>query len=136
MQQAWERQIRTVRNVLSSILTSGGLQLDNESFRTFMCETMAIVSSRPLTVDNIHDPESLEPLTPNHFLTMKATVILPPPGNFQGTDLLKTMEKSSTLANECWTRWKKGISSDIASTLQMDVTSKKYMRWRCCPHQG
>lgn len=48
---------------------------------------MAIVNSRPLTVDNIHDPESLEPLTPNHLLTMKSRVILPPPGNFQRTDL-------------------------------------------------
>lgn len=60
--------------------------IDFDKWRT---STMAIDSSRPLTVDNIHDPESLEPLTPNHFLTMKATVILPPPGNFQGTDLLK-----------------------------------------------
>lgn len=55
-----------------------------------MCETMAIASSRPLTIDNIHDSESLEPLTPNHLLTMKSRVILPPPGNFQRTDLLKS----------------------------------------------
>lgn len=87
MGRSWERQIRTVRNVLSSILTNGELQLDNESFRTFICETMSIANSRPLTVDDIHDPESLEPLTPNHLLTMKSRVILAPPGNFQRSNL-------------------------------------------------
>lgn len=53
----------------------------------FMCEIMAIVNSGTLTVDKIHDPESLEPLTPNHFFTMKSRVIIPPPGNFQWTDM-------------------------------------------------
>lgn len=45
------------------------------------------------------------------------------------------MEKSLTLSKQVLDPLKKGISSDIASTLKMDVTSKKYMRWRCCPHQ-
>lgn len=49
-----------------------------------MCEISAIVKSGPLTVDKIHDPESLDPLTPNHFFTMKSRVIIPPPGYFKG----------------------------------------------------
>lgn len=49
-----------------------GSHLDDEMLRTFMCEAAAIVNSRPLTVANIHDPNSLEPLTPNHLLTMKS----------------------------------------------------------------
>ncbi|KAK3742214.1 hypothetical protein QZH41_000663 [Actinostola sp. cb2023] len=68
---AWERQIRTVRNVLSSLLQDNGAQLDDESLRTLMCEAEAIVNSRPLTVDQLTDPESSGPLTPNHLLTMK-----------------------------------------------------------------
>lgn len=114
---SWERQIRTVRNVLLSILTNGGLQLDDESLKTFMCETMAIVNSLPLTVDNIHDPESLEPFTPNHLLTMKSRMILPPPGNFQRTDLYvnKRWRRVQHLANEFWTRWKK----EFLQTLQV-----------------
>lgn len=52
-----------------------------------MCKISAIVNSGPLTVDKIHDPESLDPLTPNHFFTMKSRVIIPPPGYFQGTDM-------------------------------------------------
>ena len=34
----WERQIRTVRSVLFSLLASNGSQLDDESLRTLMCE--------------------------------------------------------------------------------------------------
>ena len=32
----WERQIRSVRNVLASLLESHGTQLDDESLSTFM----------------------------------------------------------------------------------------------------
>ena len=49
----WERQIRTVQNILSAILEKNGTQLDDEALRTFMCEAEAIVNSRPLTAENI-----------------------------------------------------------------------------------
>jgi hypothetical protein len=83
----WERQIRTVRSVLSSIMEDFGSQLDDETLRTFLCETMATVNSRPLTVTNLNDPLSPEPLIPNHLLTMKSKILLPPPGEFQKLDL-------------------------------------------------
>ena len=41
----WERQIRTVRSVMSAILHKNGSQLDDESLRTFLCEAEAIVKS-------------------------------------------------------------------------------------------
>ncbi|XP_055046840.2 uncharacterized protein [Misgurnus anguillicaudatus] len=47
----WERQIRTVRSVLNSILSTHPVKLDDASLRTFLYEAMAIVNSRPLTVD-------------------------------------------------------------------------------------
>ena len=62
-----ERQIRTVRNLLSSLTHDFGASLDNESLRTFLCETMAMVNCRPLTVDGLNDPLTAEPLTPNHY---------------------------------------------------------------------
>jgi hypothetical protein len=65
----WERQIRTVRGVLSGILDQHGSQLDDESLRTFMIEAEAIVNSRPLTVISNTSSPFLEPLTPNHLLT-------------------------------------------------------------------
>ena len=59
----WERQIRSARNVLSSLLQKNGKQLAAESLRTLMCEAEAIVNSRPLTVSQLADPDSLSPLT-------------------------------------------------------------------------
>lgn len=83
----WERQIRSVRNVLVALMRDHGIQLCDEGLRTLMCEAAAIVNSRPLSVQNISDPMSPEPLTPNHLLTMKSKLILPPPGRFQRPDL-------------------------------------------------
>ena len=75
----WERQIRSVRSVLTVILDQSSKRLDSASLRTFLYEVMAIINSRPLTTEHLNDPSGPEPLTPNHILTMKPTVILPPP---------------------------------------------------------
>ena len=83
----WERQIKTVRSVLTGLLENHGNQLDDESLRTLMIEAEAIVNSRPLTTDDLTDPDSQDVLTPNHLLTMKSSIILAPPGNFQRADV-------------------------------------------------
>jgi hypothetical protein len=105
----WERQIRTVRSVLASLMSDSGSHLDDESLRTFMHEAAAIVNGRPLTVDNLKDPTSLSPLTPNHLLTMKSQVILPPPGEFQRADLYskKRWRRVQYMVNQFWLRWRK-----------------------------
>ena len=63
----WERQIRTIRNILTAILYQNNSRLDNCSLRTFVYETVAIVNSRPLAIENINDPLGPEALTPNHL---------------------------------------------------------------------
>nr|XP_046208328.1 uncharacterized protein LOC124037560 [Oncorhynchus gorbuscha] len=105
----WERQIRTIRSVLTSTLDQSDGRLDTASLRTFLYEVMAILNSRPLTTEYLNDPLGPEPLTPNHILTMKSTVILPPPGQFIKEDLYlrKRWRRVQFLANEFWTRWKK-----------------------------
>ena len=104
----WERQIRTIRSFLTAILDQTSKRLDSSSLRTCLYEVMTIVNSRPLTAENLNDP-SLEPLTPNHILMMKSSVILPPPGEFVSQDLYlrKRWRQVQFLANEFWTRWKK-----------------------------
>lgn len=104
----WERQIRSVRNVLDVLLKNHGQQLDDELLRTLLVECEAIVNSRPLTVQDLNSPDSPEPLSPCNLLTMKSRVLLPPPGVFQRADLYsrKRWRRVQHLANEFWSRWK------------------------------
>ncbi|XP_064120244.1 uncharacterized protein LOC135224850 [Macrobrachium nipponense] len=44
----WERQIRTIRKVLSALVKEFGERLNDESLRTLLCEVESIVNSRPL----------------------------------------------------------------------------------------
>ncbi|KAM7380993.1 hypothetical protein PAMP_004254 [Pampus punctatissimus] len=105
----WERQIRTIRSILTVMLDKSASRLDTTTLRTFLYETMAVINSRPLSVENLHDPTGPEPLTPNHILTMKSSVILPPPGSFCAEDLYlsKRWRRVQFLANEFWQRWKR-----------------------------
>ena len=79
----WETLIGTVRSALETLLIKAGNQLDDEAFRTFMTEVECIVNSRPLTIANLCSSDAPEPLTPNHLLTIKPKVVLPPPGTLQ-----------------------------------------------------
>lgn len=113
----WERQIRTVRNVLSVLLDQHGAQLDDETLRTFLEEAEAIVNGRPLTVDHLTSQDALEPLTPNMLLTMKTKVVLPLPSTFERNYLYskKRWRRVQYLANEFWSRWKR----EYLQTLQV-----------------
>jgi len=96
----WEHQIGTTRSVLSSLLQEHGKQLDDEALRTLMTEAESIDNCRSLTVENLTDPLASEPLTPNHLLTLKTQIALPPPGKFEPPDLYsrkRWRSRSSTL---------------------------------------
>ena len=105
----WERLIRTVRSVLSGLLEDHAQQLDDEALRTLFTEAENIVNSRPLTIDNLTDPEAPEPITPNHLLTLKAKVVLPPPGNFSRPDLYsrRRCRRIQYLSDQFWRGWQK-----------------------------
>ena len=105
----WERLIRTVRSVLSSLLNDHAQQLNGEALRTLFTEAENIVYSRPLTVDNLSDPEAPEPITPNHLLTLKTKVVLPPPGNFSRPDLYSRRRwwRIQYLSDQFWHRWQR-----------------------------
>lgn len=97
----WERQIMTVRSVLSNMLPKTSRQLNDDGLKTFMSEAEAIVNGRPLTVENLNSSDLL-PLSPNNLMTMKSKVILPPPGKFNSSDLFtrKRWRRIQNLANE------------------------------------
>jgi hypothetical protein len=86
--------------------------LDDERLRTLLSEAAKIVNSRPLSTANLNDPTSLNPLTPNHLLTMKTNVVLPP-GEFCSADSYcrKRWRRVQYLANAFWERWRKEFLS-------------------------
>ena len=83
----WERQIKSARVVLSSLLKQHGTSLNNESLITLLTEVESIVNSRPLTVETFSDIGIEAPLSPINLLTMKSSVVLSPPGDFKQPDL-------------------------------------------------
>lgn len=111
----WECQIRMVRSVLTTTLSLAHGRLNDASLRTLFYEAMAIVNSRPLTVDNLNNPDSLEPLTPNHLLHMKSSTTLPPPGAFPKEDLYgtKRWRRVQFLTEQFWCRWRREYLHNI-----------------------
>jgi hypothetical protein len=112
----WERQVRSIRKILSALVHEHAGRLNDESLRTLLCEVENIINSRPLTTlsDNVDD---VEPLTPNHMLMPRAYYVLPPPGHFQKEDmyLRKRWRHVQYLANLFWSRWR----TEYLSTLQI-----------------
>ena len=104
----WERMVGSVKRILEVILFQNGTQLDDDSFRTFLAEIMYLINSRPLSLDNLNDPTSTNPITPNHLLTMKSQVLLPPPTKFVKEDVysIKRWRRVQHLANVFWSKFK------------------------------
>ena len=104
----WERQIRSIRSIFTALMKNHPAMLTDESFRTLMTETEAIINSRPLTVDPACDPNDLQPISPMRILTLKSDVVFPPPGNFQRNDLYcrRQWRRVQYLADQFWSRWR------------------------------
>jgi len=102
---AWERQIRTVRNILDALVKQQ--TLTDESLTTLMCEVEAIINGRPLTIVS-SDPKDDDPLTPNLLLLLKSSSSLPP-GVFDQRDVYsrKRWRQVQYLADMFWKRWVK-----------------------------
>ena len=87
MGSVWERQIRSARKILESLLKTHGASLSDESLQTLLVEVEAIKNSRPLTTNLLSDANSLIPMSPINLLTMKSKVVMPPPGVFSTPDI-------------------------------------------------
>lgn len=99
----WERQIRTARRILNSLLKDQSV--NDDGLHTVMCEVESIINGRPLTSVS-DDANDLEPLTPNHLLLLKAQPTLPP-GVFSEDDIYtrRRWKQVQYLADLFWARW-------------------------------
>ncbi len=99
----WERLIRSVRKILSSILREQSL--DEEGLYTLFCEVESILNNRPISRASM-DINDLEALTPNHLLLLKTQPSLPP-GLFRKDDLYsrRRWRQVQYMVDLFWKRW-------------------------------
>lgn len=102
----WERQIRTIRKILSSLLVKHSDKLTDEVLETLFCEVEAMINSRPLTKLS-EDVADMSTLSPNQLLLLNEE-----PGNFPGSFQKNDMYKQrwrfiQYLSNQFWKRWLK-----------------------------
>ena len=99
----WERQIRTVRKIMASLVKQQ--ILNDDCLSTLFCEIEAIVNSRPITAVQ-GDAGDLEPLTPNHLLLLKNNENYSPTVSDMLDQYAKRRWKQvQYLADIFWRRW-------------------------------
>ena len=103
----FEREIRSVRKILFSMLNDQIIKLNDENLCTIMCEVEAVLNNRPLT-EVSSDSSNLEALTPNHLLLLNAGVTFPP-GLFSPNDCFinRKWRQVQYLVDLFWSRWRK-----------------------------
>ena len=103
----WEREVRTIKSVLSSIMKEQIIKLNDDCLNTLLCEIEAILNSRPLS-ELSQDPDDMEPLTPNHLLLLHDTATYPP-GLFSQDHLYlnRRWKQVQYLSDLFWSRWRK-----------------------------
>ena len=103
----FEREIRSIKKVLRSLLDEQPLKLTDEALNTLFCEVECILNCRPLTVLS-QASDDLEALTPNHLLLLHAGVTFPP-GVFTIEDsyLTRRWKQVQYLSDLFWYRWKR-----------------------------
>ncbi|KAG1699353.1 hypothetical protein GQR58_005502 [Nymphon striatum] len=137
MAGAWERMIRSVRSVLSSLLHRHGSKLDDEGLSTLMTEVESIVNGLPITVGTLNLATCPHPLLPSQLLNMKPGILLPPPGNFQRADiyLRKRWRKVQHITTEFWNIWRKDYLQSLQNrakwtvkhrNIRMDMDNRGY----------
>ena len=99
----WERMIRSVRQILVSVMPNKSLTDDDLS--TILAEVENIVNSRPLT-DLSLEPGEATPLTPNHLLRLNSAVT-PAPIKVDDSDCYsrQRFRLVQYVADEFWKRW-------------------------------
>ena len=97
----WERQIRTIRKILNSLLTQQ--TFSDETLQTLLCEVEAIMNNRPLTPVAGDAPDELR-ITPNDLLHLRC--VLFPPSDTE-YDHRRSWRQAGYLAEQFWRRWRR-----------------------------
>ena len=82
MDGVWETQIRSARTILSCLIRTRGMSIDEESVSALFAKVEAIINSRSILVETTNDVNSEVTISPSHILITKSMVLTPPPGVF------------------------------------------------------
>ena len=104
----WERQIRTIRKILTSLLHQHMDRISDEVIETLFCEVESMINSRPLTKvsDDVMDATTI---SPNQILMInEPTSYSRYYQEFHKGDLYKRRWRMiQHIANQFWKRWVK-----------------------------
>ena len=112
----WERMIRSVRKVLSTLLKNQSP--NDEGLSTLICEVEAILNTRPLMKVS-DDPNNLQALSPNHLLLLHAGLECPP-GFFAKNDQFsqKHWRQVQYLSDMFWKQWTTGYLPSLQKRMK------------------
>ncbi|XP_075990231.1 uncharacterized protein LOC142985871 [Anticarsia gemmatalis] len=98
----WEAGVKSIKYHLKRVLSTN---LTFEEMTTVLCEIEACLNSRPLCP---MDDDSMQPLTPGHFLIAEAPVNVPDV-NLKTAKVsnLTRWQYTQRLLNDFWSRWQK-----------------------------
>jgi len=117
----WERLVRSCKAALRVVLKN--TSVSEETFVTVLAEVEALLNARPLTHVSF-DPESLEPLTPNHFLLGRANPSNAPDITTEKDQTSRRRIKvAQALTEQYWKRWLKEYAPSLTER-------KKWLRQR------
>ena len=121
---SWERMIRSIRRILSTLLHTQ--IVSDDVLSTLMAEVEGILNSRPLT-PVILDPKANEALTPNHLLLVRGTPNIPP-GIFEKRDCYakRRWAQVQYLANQFWFRWVREFLPSLNSRSKWQLKSRNF----------
>lgn len=107
----WEAGVKSVKHHLKRILTTN---LTYEEMTTVLCQIEACLNSRPLSPIDDSDPDSIEPLTPGHFLIGEAPIVVPSP-DFKDVKVnnLSRWQYTQKLLGDFWRRWQQEYLSRL-----------------------
>jgi len=99
---AWERLIRSVKNVLYSLCPT--MQFNDESLKCALNEVEFTINARPLTFVSVDSADD-EAITPNHLLVGSSDGFKPICN--EKTDLRLRWHQTQKFADQFWRRWLK-----------------------------
>ena len=108
----WETAVKSAKTHLRRIV--GDVKLTFEEFTTVLAQIEACLNSRPLVSVSSPDDDSIEVLTPGHFLVGRPLCSLPDPSfSFRPVSFLRRRDLCQILIRHFWKRW----SAEYLSTL-------------------